>query len=73
MKYSQLKKHIKKHTWWREEAPMVLQTVLWAWHGFIEQYRYGHPNYLTLGLFFQRGNYGYEFTPRDEKRRLLNI
>ncbi len=46
---------------------MVLQAVLWAWHGFIEQYRYGHPRYLTLGLFFQKGAYGYELTPRDEK------
>ncbi|MDP3964830.1 MAG: PEP-utilizing enzyme [bacterium] len=67
MRFSELKQQIPKHTWWLEEAPMVLQTVLWAWHGFIEQYRYGHPKYLTFGLFFQKGQYGYEFTPRDEK------
>lgn len=45
----------------------MLQTVLWAWHGFIEQGRYLKTNKLSLGLFFHQGDYIWEFTPEDEK------
>lgn len=67
MKLKQIEKKIDQHTWWLEEAPCLLQTVLWAWHGFIEQGRYLNSNKLSIGLFFHKRDYIWEFTPADEK------
>ncbi|KKW35011.1 MAG: Phosphoenolpyruvate synthase [Candidatus Giovannonibacteria bacterium GW2011_GWA2_53_7] len=69
MNLKQIEKKIDQHTWWLEEAPGLLQVSIWAWHAFIEQQRHLFPRCLSLGLFFQKGDYMWEFTPQDEKER----
>ena len=48
MKQKELIKIIKKHEWWREEAPAVHQIAEWAWRGFIESSKYFDKRYLTI-------------------------
>lgn len=67
MKLLQILKEIKKHSWWVEECPATHQAVEWAWRGFIESSRYFHKDFLSLGVFIYRNDFGSEITPRDEK------
>lgn len=71
MKYDQLIKTIKKHTWWEEKSPAVYQYVMPPLHCFVEQCRYFDPRYLTLSVFVSTpGDFFYELTPQDEKSNI---
>lgn len=70
MKYKELLKEIEKHTWWSEEAPSVIQTIIYPLHCYITQSRVFHPRLVTIAIIGIKGNYMYERSPEDEKYKI---
>ena len=67
MKYKEVLKEIDKHTWWSEEAPGVVQMLVYPLHCFITQSTVLHPKFLTIAIIGFKGRHFYERSPEDEK------
>lgn len=67
MTLQKLLKIIKKHTWWSEEAPAAYQFIMYPLHCFIEQAKYFHPKYATIGIWMLKDDFFYEETSREER------
>lgn len=61
---------IKKHNWWSEEAPGAYQYIMYPLHCYIEQAKYFHPKYASIGIWMLKDDFFYEETSREEKREI---
>jgi phosphohistidine swiveling domain-containing protein len=71
MRFSQILKEAKKHTWWSEEAPAVPLYSLWV-RQFVQQSKYWHPRLPTIIICFFKSEFVFEETPEDEKLEIWN-
>lgn len=62
-----LLKIIKKHNWWSEEAPAAYFFIVYPLYCFIEQAKYFHPRYASIGIFIFQNDFFYEESSRGEK------
>jgi phosphohistidine swiveling domain-containing protein len=67
MTLQKLLKIIKKYNYWSEEAPAAYQFVAYPLNCYIEQAKYFHPQYLSVGIWIFKDDFFYEETPREEK------
>lgn len=58
---------IKKHTWWSEGGPGAYQFIIWPLNCHIEQAKYFHPKYASIGIWPVKNDFFYEETSREEK------
>ena len=73
MKFHQVLKEIEKHTWWSEDAPATIQTVVTLFHCFLRQHDVISAKLLTKMFVGMKGDFLYERTPEDEKLRTYKI
>jgi phosphohistidine swiveling domain-containing protein len=67
MNFNEVLDEIKKHSWWIESGPAVLQVFLYPLYGFITQSRVFDPDNLKITIFVFNNDFVYEITPEDEK------
>jgi len=67
MTLKKLLKIIKGHNWWSEEAPGAYQFIIYPLYSHIEQAKYFHPKYASIGIWMFKNDFFYEETSREEK------
>ena len=67
MKYKELLKEIDRHTWWSEECPATIQTIIYMFKCYILQSKVFHPKLVSLAIIGVKGDFIYERSPEDEK------
>ncbi len=73
MTLKELLKIIKKHSWWSEEAPAAYQCVAYPLHCYIEQAKYFHPRYSSIGIWIFKNDFFYEETSRGERYEIYKF
>jgi phosphohistidine swiveling domain-containing protein len=73
MTYTRLLAKIKQHTWWEERAPGVFQFIMYPLRAFIEQCKYFHPKYATMGILMSQDDIFWEETPEEEKQKIYDF
>jgi phosphohistidine swiveling domain-containing protein len=72
MNFKEVIEETKKHSWWIESGPAVLQIFLYPLYGFISQSRVFDPKNLKITIFVFNNDFVYEITPEDEKYEVYN-
>ncbi|MBU0979316.1 MAG: hypothetical protein KJ709_00785 [Nanoarchaeota archaeon] len=68
-----LKKEIRKHAWWHEEFPSVVQTIIHPLQCFITMSRDFHPKLMSIVILVMKDRNVFEITPEDEKYQLYDF
>ncbi len=67
MEYKDILREIKRHSWWSEEAPSVIQTIIYELTCFVSMSRMLKAPYFSVAAMITKGDYFWEETPEDER------
>ncbi len=67
MRYKELLKEIDKHTWWSEEAPAVIQTIIYPLHCYLKQSKVFHPKLISFVVVGFKDDFMCERASESEK------
>ncbi len=70
MRFNDILKEIEEHTWWVEEAPCVVQTIIYELTCFVSMSRLLKQPFFSLSVMAMKGDYFWEVTPADERHKL---
>jgi len=70
MTKKQALQEVGKHSWWTEELPGCIQTLIYTLTCFTQVRRMFHPKLFSVVFLAYKDTMFYEITPEDEKEKL---